>query len=130
MEQVFKIREYDMIGKKVYAYVDLGFIKKEYIEKKNGIIVKAGSHKENKNFGITLSNNLKGVDAEKNLFLPYFADVTEDVPAYYKFKPKVFKNCQLMIETRGNYNFFYHKKTDTKLLIAINSNFYQPIKTN
>jgi len=66
-----------------------------------------------------------------DLFLPYFADVTEDLPAYIKRlkgTAKTYKNCQLLTEKKGGYLYFYHKETNQKLLIAINSHYYEPIK--
>ena len=63
-------------------------------------------------------------------FLPYFADVTEDLPNSVKkhgLEPKTYKNCQLMTEKYGGYLQFWDKKTKQALRIAINSHYYNPI---
>ncbi|TXG76184.1 hypothetical protein E6Q11_05125 [Candidatus Dojkabacteria bacterium] len=61
------------------------------------------------------------------LYLPYFADVTEDLPSRCKFEPTTYKNCQLMVETNCGYKYFFHRETGENLIIAINSNTYEPI---
>ena len=60
-------------------------------------------------------------------FLPYFADVEEDLPGSIKLEPKTFHNCQLMREKHNGYLQFYHKPTDQVLRIAMNSNIYHPL---
>ena len=62
------------------------------------------------------------------MFLPYFADVTQDLPGHCKFEPDTYKNCQLMTETHGPYLQFFDWKTEKVLRIAINSNTYSPLK--
>jgi len=62
------------------------------------------------------------------MFLPYFADVTQDLPGSCKFEPDTYKNCQLMAETHGSYLQFFDHNTKKKLRIAINSNIYNPVK--
>jgi len=64
----------------------------------------------------------------KEKFMPYFADVTEDVPSQYKFSRRTFKNCQLLTEKHGGYLQFFHKESGEILRIALNSNFYIPLK--
>ena len=61
------------------------------------------------------------------IFLPYFADVTADIPGYMNITPDTYKNCQLMTETHGAYLQFFDHKTETVLRIAINSNTYTPV---
>lgn len=64
----------------------------------------------------------------KDEFLPYFADVTEDLPSSCRdLTPKKYKNCQLMVEKHGCYYQFYHKPSKQVLRIAMNSHFYTPI---
>jgi hypothetical protein len=62
------------------------------------------------------------------MFLPYFADVTQDLPGRCKFEPDTYKNCQLMTETHGPYLQFFDHDTEKVLRIAINSNIYNPVK--
>ena len=64
-------------------------------------------------------------------FMPYFADVTEDLPGSatkYGLKPKTYKNCQLLVAKHGGYKEFYHKKSKKTLRIALNSHTYRPAK--
>lgn len=66
----------------------------------------------------------------KNLYsfnlklLPFFADVTEDIPARYTFRPKTYKRCQLLTEKHGNYMQFFDHESGEVLRIAMNSNTY------
>ena len=60
-------------------------------------------------------------------FLPYFANVTEDISPRYKFKPTTYDNCQLMTEKHGGYLQFWHEPTKQVLRIAMNSHIYEPI---
>jgi hypothetical protein len=62
-------------------------------------------------------------------FMPYFADVTEDLPSSYKrlLKPKTYKNCQLLSQKSGGYLEFYYKPTKQTLRIAMNSHTYEPV---
>jgi hypothetical protein len=69
-------------------------------------------------------------DEECPKFLPYFADVTQDLPGSCKFEPEIYENCQLMTETNGTYLQFFNHDTDKVLKIAINSNIYSPLKNN
>jgi len=65
------------------------------------------------------------------MFLPYFADVTEDLPSVSRklnIIPDTYKHCQLMTETHGGYLQFFDHKTEKTLRIALNSNTYSPLK--
>lgn len=65
----------------------------------------------------------------KEKFLPFFADVTEDLPSSCRmFEPKTWTNCQLMTEKHGGYLQFFHKPSGEVLRIALNSNYYTPVK--
>ena len=57
-------------------------------------------------------------------FLPYVADVTEDISARYGFEPTTYKGCQLMTETHGPYLQFKDIDSGKVLRIAINSHVY------
>lgn len=64
-------------------------------------------------------------------FMPYFADVTEDLPSSVRglhkrmgLIPKTYKNCQLLTQKHGGYLQFYHEPTNETLRIALNSNDY------
>ncbi len=65
-----------------------------------------------------------------NEYLPYFADVTEDIPTWSQkiYTPKIYSNCQLMTEKHGSYYQFKDKISGEVLRIAINSHYYTPIK--
>jgi len=65
---------------------------------------------------------------EKVIFLPYFADVTEDLPGSCKFPPQTYKNCQLLRQKHGGYLEFFDHETKKTLRIALNSNTYTPVK--
>jgi hypothetical protein len=110
--ELFLIRVYDMVGEKLYTHQSLGFFTEEE------------SKEELKNSYI--SKEAKGVEYSDDGLLPYFADVTEDIHSKYKFEPKTYKNSQLKMQKRGGYFFFTHKEKDS-LLIALNSNTYNPI---
>lgn len=65
----------------------------------------------------------------KERFMPYWADVTEDVSPKYKFKPTTYEGCQLMTEKHGGYLQFWHEPTKQVLRIAMNSHYYTPIES-
>jgi len=135
---VYQIRKYDMIGKVLHTFKEINFDddKSVVFEKphyKTGEInfVEGfiNGEKETLSFNgylnISFSKNKKGIP-DTELFLPYTATVTEDLPAYLKFEPKVYKHCKLMVETHGSYMQFFHPESKTILRIAINSNYYEP----
>lgn len=67
----------------------------------------------------------KGVNMNEVEFLPYFADVTEDLPSSCKFfPPKTYHNCQLTTQLPNGYKVFRNHETGEDLKIAIHSNTY------
>lgn len=131
--KIYKIVRYDLIDAQFYTYELLELDVKEIKRYSNGKISKVifidDSTIESNNY-YTLSENPKGIDKKTNKFLPYRANVTEDLPSSatkHGLKPKTFKNCLLMIEKHGGYLQFHHEETDKILLIAMNSNYYTPI---
>lgn len=131
-EKVYLITKFDLIGKILYTYkympelekVDEGHGRIKYIDKET----KREYYKSHLwELTTTLSKYKNVFNIEDNEFLPYYADVTEDLPSGIKLEPKTYKNCQLMSQKHGGYLQFYHKGTDTVLRIALNSNFYTPV---
>lgn len=137
MKRVYRIYEYDMIGAKFYGYELQGEFAEEDIKVEGNKIKRICPNGDTRdgariepNKYYDLSFEPKGIDREKEKFLPYFADVREDLP-YSSIKvgrePITYENCQLMVERRGLYNFFWHEPTQQQLLIAINSHGYTPV---
>jgi len=129
MKKVFEIVKYDLIGKVLYTskerpdveYRESNGLKRFYDS--NGLLPL--SHL----WEYTISPQVNAISADEK-FMPYFADVTEDLPGSatkHGLKPKTFKNCQLMTEKHGGYLQFYHPKTKQVLRIAMNSHYYTPI---
>lgn len=75
----------------------------------------------------TLSAKPVGYDMDKTTHLPYFATVTEDLPGWCKWNPKVYERCQLTTDFPGGYLVFEDLKTKERLKIAMNSYTYEPI---
>jgi len=81
-----------------------------------------------------LTNNISNLD-KNSLFpagtelLPYKAKVIQDLPlSVSKFiEPQEYNNCQLMGEKYGGYLQFKNLDNGEVLLIALNSNYYEPI---
>lgn len=68
------------------------------------------------------------VIAANERFVPYTADVTEDLPgsAPKGMEPRFYANCKLLVERHGAYYQFYHEESDQVLRIAMNSHYYTP----
>lgn len=131
---VYEIRTYDLIGKTIRVYEereDLTFIENKvsgnYFVGEDGRKVES-----NRYYQLTTS-----LDNDKNLlkledfpvYLPYFADVTEDLPNSIRkhgIEPKTYRGCQLLTQKHGGYLEFFHHESETTLRIAINSNIYSP----
>lgn len=64
----------------------------------------------------------------KERFMPFWADVTEDVSQQYKKFATTYEGCQLMTEKHGGYLQFWHEPTKQVLRIAMNSHYYTPIE--
>lgn len=133
MNKVYKVVKYNLIGIVLYTFKympelecreDIRQLKKQYFYK--GTTQEyPKSHLWELTTSLSKYTNLFNED--ENEFLPYFADVTEDVPNSAKFQPKTYYNCQLMVEKHGEYLQFFHKETNNILRIAINSHIYQPV---
>ncbi len=129
MNKVYEIRKYNLIGKVLYTCKERPDLEmresggmKRFYEK--GTNIEAfRSHL----WDYTTTPKENAINPEEK-FMPYFADVTEDLPTHVKFKPKTYKNCQLMTETHGGYLQFWHEPTKQVLRIAMNSHYYTPIK--
>jgi len=126
---VYEIRTYSMIGATLYT-------KKERpdLYEKNGKFYIVGTNTEAYKsqlwkYTTILDNKITYFNADDE-FLPYFADVTEDLPRWGKklLTPKTYNNCQLMVEKHGGYYQFKHSESGEVLRIAINSHYYTPIK--
>ncbi len=141
---VYLIREFDLIGEKLFTYElqsDLAEQEfevkyysppkkeKRYISKEDGRECKPvhGLFYYTTNLNKFPANKL--FNASTDNLLPYFADVTEDLPSSRKWKPKTYKNCQLLSQKHGNYLEFFDHETKQTLRIAMNSNFYNPVVT-
>jgi len=125
---VYMVRKFDLIGRTLYTYK----LMPELIQKEKNIFLYKGTndkYPKSDLFELTtsLSEYKNLFNEDENEFLPYFADVTEDLPSSIKFQPKTYKNCQLMVEKHGAYLQFYHEPTKQILRIAINSNTYYPV---
>lgn len=129
---VYKIVTYEMKGKTLYtseAHPELEMIE-QYKNGPKRFVYKGlgGEYPQSRLWELTTQNKAGAVDAS-NEFLPYFADVTEDLPSSCKgLTPTTYKHCQLMTEKHGGYLQFYHIPSETILRIAINSHYYEPIK--
>ena len=131
MKKVYKIVEYDLIGKILYTCKEETTIEAREAENSfdrlrfydKGTNTEAFQSRLWK-YSITPKDNALSPDEK---LLPYFADVTEDLPTSVKLEPRTFENCQLMTEKHGGYLQFWHEKTQQILRIAINSNVYTPI---
>jgi hypothetical protein len=120
---IYKIVKYNMKGATLYTREEMPFLTEidgKFYEEDG-----TEAYKNNSLFEYT-SNPNKGAYSAKDERLPYYADVTEDVPAYLKIHAKTFYHCQLMTEKHGNYLQFWHEETKQVLRIAINSNYYTP----
>jgi len=128
---VYQIRKYELLDKTIHVYTkreDLEFktFPGNYVQ----LIETSTQNKYDKSKFYTYSKTLPE-DAIEDIgqkFLPYFADVTQDIPSHYTFEPKTWLNCQLLKETHGSYLQFFDKSTQEKLRIAMNSNYYTPKK--
>ncbi|MEK6829825.1 MAG: hypothetical protein AABY15_06930 [Nanoarchaeota archaeon] len=130
MKKIYEIWTYVLIGKTLFTYKerpDLTIVDEERnIFKDSDGMLQTGSHHYFK-ICIGLDKFPKGSlfkDEEK--YLPYFADVTEDLPSWATWEPKTWKGCQLLTEKPGGYLLFEHKDSGEILKIAMNSNTYEP----
>jgi hypothetical protein len=127
MKKVFEITKYDLIGKVLYTSKERPDVE---CRESNGLkrfYDSSGLLTISHLWEYTTIPKVNAVSADEK-FMPYFADVTEDLPGSVKLKPKTFKNCQLMTEKHGGYLQFWHPKTEQVLRIAMNSHYYTPVK--
>ena len=131
MKSIYLIYTYDLIGQVLKAYEELKYDSIKVVDK-NGKLEYHCTDLTQGHTEILSDTRYYQVKEKKegynynDKFLPYFADVTEDVS--HSFNPTTFKNCQLMCERRGlNLQFFDHNTQQVKL-IAMNSNIYEPVK--
>jgi hypothetical protein len=132
---VFLIREYkvtDHNGKEKVFHTYLEQPNVSVVDAANGIYLEFGEKVFNKNLRVyqyaTDLSKYKNLHSFNEKFLPFFADVTEDIPAQYTFKPKTYKRCQLLTEKYGNYLQFLDHESGEVLRIAINSNSYVAVE--
>jgi len=138
--KVYEITEYSLIGKILNVYQERSDL--NVVVGANGQLdtyIDENGDKVIQNFRTeftTRLNDYKGKTDVVDLvdskdfpkFLPFFADVTEDIPGYLKLSPKTYKNCQLLRQKHGGYLEFYDHETKKTLRIAINSHTYTPVK--
>lgn len=94
--------------------------KSDYYVDQEGFEVKSYGH-----FELSEVKPAGAISAEER-FLPYFADVTEDLPGWATWEPEKYKNCQLLAQKHNNYLEFYDHATGETHRIAMNSNTYEP----
>jgi hypothetical protein len=128
---VYEIQTYNLIGKTIQVFKERPDVK--FIEGEHGQKGKFFDEdgKDANISRITKLSTSKPSDAlnvvDFPIYLPYFADVTEDLPGWAKWKPKTRKGCQLLTQTHGSYLEFFHHESGETLRIAINSNTYSPV---
>ena len=131
-KKVFEVREFTLIGgKTLYTYLereDLVFDEQRQVFKdKEGFVQQRNSY-------FFLTTDLSRFNKE-DLFpygtelLPYKAKLTQDLPSSMSkyLDPTEYPNCQLMGEKRGGYLQFKDLDSGEVLIIALNSNNYEPI---
>lgn len=123
---VYEIVKYNLKGATLYT-------KKERpdLEKREDKFYIKGTNEEafQSSLWSYTTNPNNGAYSADEKFLPYFADVVEDLPhSVSKYmEPKTYTNCQLMVERHGSYLQFWHEDTKQILRIAMNSHYYNPI---
>lgn len=127
MKKVFEVIKYDLIGKALFTCKERPDL--DYTEQHGKVrfVNKDGSDAMQSHLWEYRVNPKEGAFNPEERFLPYFADVIEDLPGSIKLKPKRFKNCQLLTEKHGGYLQFWHEPTKQVLRIALNSHYYEPI---
>jgi hypothetical protein len=130
IESIYIIRDYDMIGSKFKTFEKLNFDRVERINDVFRCVKNNETEYWNSGKYYTISQKPEGENYNK-IFLPYFADVTEDlnIPKELKrkgLKARKYKNCQLMAQKKGGYYYFFSHTKKKELLIAMNSHTYKP----
>ncbi len=132
MQEIFAIRKYEMLNNvtlKSFESNDKHIII-ETTKNSYGLVFKTSKGEIFKsNHYVTYSLEKKEDMTDYNdQFLPYFADVKQDLPGSIKFEPEIYPNCQLMTEKHGGYLQFWDAKNKEVRRIALNSNIYIPRK--
>ena len=137
---VYEVESYNLIGKIINVYKErpeLKVVPGEHGEPDTFVDVNTGE-KADVGFRADLTQHLDHYRGKNNvqlvnkedfpIYLPYFADVTQDLPGSKPkgLKPQTWKGCQLLTQKHGGYLEFYHHETKKTLRIAINSNTYEP----
>lgn len=130
---IYEITTYTLTDKTIHLFKERPELK---INGENGVKKKFIDFEGTEHFCGPRSKFSTNLNIDKNYFsenefpkfLPYFADVTEDIHSKFNIEPSTWKGCQLMTETHGGYLQFYSHDTKKVLRIAMNSNIYTPIK--
>ena len=129
-KKVYQITKFNLIGKVIYTHKLMPELEEIIDHNKRAVYVYKKTkdrYPEVRLWKMSTSLPSNSFNKDEYEFLPYFADVTEDLPSSVKLQPKTYKNCQLMTETHGGYLQFYHKETKQILRIAMNSHTYYPV---
>lgn len=128
---IYEIQTYNLIGKIIQVFKErpeVKVIKGEHGQK-DKFVDEDGRNADISQ--ITKLSTSKPSDAlnvvDFPIYLPYFADVTEDLPRWATWEPKTRKGCQLLTQTHGSYLEFFHHESGETLRIALNSNYYTPV---
>jgi len=133
---VYEVETFKLIGLTIFLYQKVDYL--ELVKEKNMpeklINTRVGKSvvKHPRRFYVSNLKEIKGKDIQvlnredNSDKLPYFADVTADIPGHFKFEPDTYKRCQLMSETHGGYLQFFDYKSRKVLRIALNSHIYSP----
>jgi len=126
---VYEIVKYSLIGKDLFTCKERPDLEAREVQKNDTRIFEKESGREafKSHLWEYRTTPKEGAFSPEERFLPYFADVVEDLPGSCKFEPRTFKNCQLMVEKHGGYLQFWHEPTKEVLRIAMNSHVYSPI---
>jgi hypothetical protein len=120
---VFKIVKFDLIGQVLYTKEPMPNI----FEKDGKFFDTNGKLAFQSRLWEYSSNPPKDAIDVNNKFMPYFADVTQDINPSYGFPPTTYKNCQLLSNKHNGYLQFFDHATQETHRIAMNSNIYTPI---
>lgn len=129
--KIYEIWKYALIGKTFFTYKerpDLSIVdaSRRIFKDQNGRTF-IGSDSNYYSLSIGLDEfEEKSLFSSDAQYLPYLADVREDLPSWAKWEPKIHKNCRLTTQKPGGYLVFENQETGEELKIAMNSHTYQP----
>ena len=130
---IYKILVYKMVDKTIECYIPIGVdsIISDNEYKIVAVVdgVTTDYFKKTKYYN-NYSLTPIGFEYNDNKYLPYFAEVNEDVKQSFKKFAKIYPNCQLMMQKHGGYLQFYSHADKKVLRIALNSHNYTPCKNN